>query len=49
MILSCDTDGNVVISRISSVAFRILTVDKMFVVNSKSLLQMKPGLQQKIV
>ena len=49
MILSCDTDGNVVISRISSVAFRILTVDKMFVINSKLPMQVKPNTMPKIV
>jgi len=49
MILSCDTDGNVVISRISSVAFRILTVDKMYIINNKLPTQVKTNGQHKIV
>jgi len=35
MFVSCDTDGNIVVSKVSSVAFRIMTAEKMYVVNAK--------------
>lgn len=36
MILSCDVEGRVVLSKISSVAFRILTVDKISIIEPRA-------------
>jgi hypothetical protein len=33
MIISCDTDGRVIVSKVYSVAFRILGVDKIILVD----------------
>jgi len=42
MIISCDTEGNIIVTRVSSVAFRIMTADKMYVLNAKIPTQNKP-------
>jgi len=35
MFCSCDTDGRVIISKVSSIAFRILSVDKMVIIDNQ--------------